>query len=232
MKYAVLLTLLGVAQSALAAQYRGIAWLLVWSGVSFIVVGAAYAGAGPGVFGKRPDGTMRAANVLLLLPYLLFTRTVWFLQTRLSREPARSEVLPGLWLGRRVGAAELPPDTRLVVDLTAEFPEPRAVRTGCSYLCLPVLDYTAPDERALQEVVLRVTACDEGVVYIHCALGHGRSALVTAAVLLGRGATGDAAEAERLVKAARPGVELSVVQRALLGRLAVADQEALSAEKV
>src|SRR5947209_17823719 len=67
-----------------------------------------------------------------------------------GREPCCPEVVPGIWVGRRAYARELPPDITLVVDLTAEFPEPRAVRAGRSYVCLPTLDATAPDAAVLK----------------------------------------------------------------------------------
>lgn len=215
MRNALTLLLVGAGQGALAALYPRAAWLLVWSGLGFCAVGAAYALRRPRVFGKREDGTLAWGPCVLLLPYLLFTWLLWYCQTRFSREAVCDEVSPGLWLGRRAGAQELPPGVTLVVDLTSEFSEPRAVRMDCAYLCLPTLDNAAPDPAAFGDAV-RKAAAWEGTVYIHCALGHGRSALLAAAVLMARGLAGNPEEAFARVKQARPGVRLNRSQWAFL----------------
>jgi hypothetical protein len=77
MKYAVLFLVLGPALIAEAVICRGLYWLLVWPGVSLTLVGLAYLRLGPGVFGKKPDGTLAWYSVLLLLPYLLAAWVVW-----------------------------------------------------------------------------------------------------------------------------------------------------------
>jgi protein-tyrosine phosphatase len=101
------------------------------------------------------------------------------------------------------------------VDLTAEFPEPRGVRTGRTYLCVPILDGAATDEQTLRELIDKIVAWPGGV-YIHCAMGHGRSAMVAAAVLLARGLAVTAGEAEQSLRRGRPGVRLNRAQHALL----------------
>jgi protein-tyrosine phosphatase len=102
-----------------------------------------------------------------------------------------------------------------VIDLTSEFSEPRAVRTGCAYLCLPTLDNAAPDPEVFREAVQKA-AVWESPVYLHCALGHGRSALVAAAVLRKRGLADSPEEAFAQVQQARPGVRLNRGQWAFL----------------
>ena len=217
-RYALILTLLGVAQLGLAVGAGSWLPLLVWSGLSWTAVGFAYGGVGAGVFGKGRDGDLCWGNVLALLPYLLFTWGVWHLRRLLSREAVADEVTPGLWLGRRCREAELPPSITLVVDLTSEFAEPRGVRNGRTYLCLPTLDAAAPDAAAFQIVVLAVAGWS-GPAYVHCALGHGRSAMLVMAVLLETGRAASVVEAERMVREARVRVKLNAVQRRLLDDL-------------
>lgn len=213
MRYAAFFTLLALAQTALALSRGGAFWLLLWPGLSFAIVGAAYALQKPSLLGKRRDGTLFPPAVVLLLPYFLFTWLVWHLQTRLTREPPFSEAAPGLWLGRRPAGDALPPGVAFVLDLTAEFPESRAVRFLPGYFCLPILDAAAPSKAALSQAVAAATAQTGGVL-VHCALGHGRSA--TAAILMAQRRAANAEDAERQVKTARPSVKLSDEQRALL----------------
>jgi protein-tyrosine phosphatase len=127
-----------------------------------------------------------------------------------------------LYAGRRVLASELPPGVALVIDLTAEFPEPRGVRTGRAYRSLPVLDAGLPDEAAFREAVKAAAACP-GAVYVHCAQGRGRTGLFVAAVLLARGLATTSAEAVARVRACRPGVRLKPAQRRTLDRFAAAN---------
>ncbi|HTU93187.1 MAG TPA: hypothetical protein VMF69_24115, partial [Gemmataceae bacterium] len=138
---------------------QGAGWLLMWPSLSFLVVAAAYAGLGPCLLGKRGDGSMALWAVFLLLPYLLLTWSLWYVQRRFSREPCCNEITPGLWIGRRAIAQELPPRIDLVIDLTAEFPEPRRIRSGRPYFCLPILDGSVPPENELRELVERIISC-------------------------------------------------------------------------
>lgn len=218
MLYAVFFLGLGAWLLVVALSGHAGGLLLAWPAASLLLVGAAYAGLGPRVLGKRPDGRLAWWAVLLLGPFLLLTWLVWHGQRLLSREDCGHEVAPGLWLGRRAFGRELPRGVSLVVDVTAEFPAP-VFPAGVSYLCVPILDGSAPPERVLRDLVAKADAWP-GPVYIHCAQGHGRSALVMAAVLLARGLAPDAPGAEALLRRARPAVGLKRAQRRLLERLA------------
>ena len=219
MKYAVRYCVFGMILAGAGACLGGAGWLLLWPAVSFMLIGGAYAGLGPRVCGKRPDGRMAWWAVFLLLPYLLTTWIGWHAIRRLSREACCDEVAPGVWVGRRPLPGDLPPDATLIVDLTAEFPSRRAVRHGRTYLCVPTLDATAPEETALRAAV-ETAAKWPGPVYIHCALGHARSATTAAAVLIRRGLAADATEAVVIMQQARPRIRLEKSQERLLERMA------------
>src|SRR5262245_61817349 len=128
---------------------------LLWPSLSFALVAVAYAGAGPRLFGKRPDGRLAWWAVVLLLPFLLFAWGVWHLQ-RLGKEAPAHEVAPGLWLGRRPLPHEVPPEVGLIVDLTVEFVALARVRAGREYRSLPTLDTHVPPEGRLRELVAEV----------------------------------------------------------------------------
>jgi len=214
-----LFVLLGSLFAALAvgAPLAGGPWFAcaaLWPAGSFFVVAAAYLRLGPGVLGKRSDGSLPLSRILALLPYFLFTWGVWRL-LRLGPEPPHNLVAPGVVLGRLPLAHELPPDVRLIVDLTAEFPRTSAGRLQCDYLCLPTLDAFVPSLDTC-EALVRQVATHPGPVLIHCAQGHGRSALVAGALLCLRGLANDADQAVAMMKCARPGVNLSASQRSML----------------
>lgn len=192
-----------------------IGWPALWAGAGFLWVALAYILDKPSMLGKRRDGRIAAWSWICLAPYLLFARLGLALHAARRNENPCDEVSPGLWLGRRVNA--LPGGIGLVADLTAEFPEPAGVMRGRRYLCLPTLDGAAPEETGFR-VLVEEAASFKGSVYVHCAVGHGRSAALVAGVLLRKGLASDVDEAVRLIRKARPKARLSGSQRSLLGR--------------
>jgi protein-tyrosine phosphatase len=216
-RYAITFWLLGICWIALAIDYRGPAWVLVWPGASFLFAGAAYAGAGPGIFGKRPDGSMTLIRLLAVFPYVGLAWCIWAVVRQISSEAPAHEVAARLWIGRRPTRGELPNNVDLIVDLTCELWESAAVRSARTYLCIPTLDGSMPSISQLQELVERIMQFD-GVALIHCAQGHGRSAAVAAAVLVTRGDADDVDQAIRQIQHVRPAVRVSQSQRRAVTR--------------
>lgn len=225
MKYAATFFLLGVCWVVVALVNGGWFWLLLWPAVSFLVLAWAYLTARPALLGKRDGGGIHAAALVLLLPYFLLTWVTWHVVRLGLRSGAGHEVAPGVYVGRRPYLRELPPDTRLVIDMTGEFIPARGIRLAAgeerSYLCVPTLDGSAPPDAAWEKISQAIGALPAGggSVYIHCAQGRGRSAAVAAAVLIARGLAKDVEEAERLMCEARPVVRLNAAQRAWARRV-------------
>jgi hypothetical protein len=191
--------------------------LLLWPAASFAIVASAYLGVGPRIFGKRSDGSMHLGATLVLLPYLLPYRALWWLlRARADSQPYVELVPRSLFVGRRLRAREFPSGLACVVDLTCEFESDtaRVVPPIAHYISLPILDAYVPSASVLVDVVRRINAVD-GAVYVHCAEGRGRVALVACAVLLSRGLARDVDEAIALLRAQRL-IILSGAQRALL----------------
>lgn len=218
---AVLFGIVGIAFICQAVQHGGWWWLLLWPGISFVTVAAGYFGLGARVFGKTADGTQRWWPVALLAPYLLFSRVVWEILTRVSREDCCNEVVPGLWLGRRPRPSEIPPEVGLLVDMTCEFPVPVCRSAGVQRLCLPTLDAMVPDDDSFRRAINTIVACP-APVYVFCAQGHGRSATLAAAVLIARADAPNVETAETMLRRLRPGVRLSRSQRAFVRRMTAA----------
>jgi protein-tyrosine phosphatase len=217
--YAVPLYAFGVVLVASGALL-GSWWLaLLWPGAACCVVATAYMTRSHGIFGKNSGGGLSKVRVVIFLPYLLGAWASWRFRVWLWQETPYHEILPNLFLGRRVGSAEeLPPDVRLVVDMTAEFAEPASVRKGRQYRCLPTLDGAPPDCDALLELV-ELLAGFEDRVYVHCAVGYGRSATVVCAVLIARGLAATPGKALHEVRRLRNGVMLGRRQYRLLAEV-------------
>ena len=222
MNYTVTLSLLGLAQIGLGVATGGIAgFFWAWSGASFLAVGMAYAGIGPRIFGKRPNGTLFWGNTLLLFPYMALTNLISWAKCRV-RPDSKHEIVDGLFLGQRLtNVRDLPEGTALVVDFTSELHEPKEIRAGRQYLYVPTLDTHVPEDRLLRaaiDTIVRQRDSGDGAVYVHCALGRGRSAMAVAGVLLASGLAESVQEAEAMVRARRTGIRLSRAQKAALER--------------
>lgn len=193
--------------------------------LSFGLVAVAYFGAGPRLLFKRASGRRHPAAWLIHWPYFALTALSYRLAVLFSRESAFVEIAPHVFLGRRLTASEGKcaeiEGWVAVLDLAAELPESRPLRELANYRSLPVLDATAPGLEQLRAAVewLKQHAAS-GPVYVHCALGHGRSATVVAAYLIAVGVAADAKSSVKHLRERRPGVRLNRAQRRVLNRFA------------
>jgi len=209
MRYATLLTILGLALTFFGLRMGPWGFLLLWAGLDFLLLGIAHMRGAHGVFGKRVDGTLPIWSWALYLPLLAYTVAVWHLLRLLSREARTNRVSEQLVVGRRLLPGEMPDSFANYVDLTAELQEPRAFRELPGYLAFPVLDASAPTPSELRSVVSRLRA---GPTFVHCAQGHGRTGLFALAVLLSSGGVRDVEEGLSLLASARPAICLNPEQ--------------------
>lgn len=204
---------------SLAAMLLGLgAWefhaiWLVWPALSFALVALGYFKLGAWMLGKQEDGTRKVWGYLLGGPFILFMHVLRFLLTKARwREAPWNEVATGIYVGRIVPLSALPKDAVTIVDLTSELLEDPAIRAAKNYICLPTLDGSAPDLDALVDL-LRQREQWPGAIYVHCAAGHGRSALVAACLVVLGGFAETIDEAMILMKEKRAKVHLVPLQR-------------------
>ncbi len=166
---------------------RTLSWsgiLPIWAGLSFVAVSSSYAINGAGIFGKSAQGDRAWWSSLILMPYLSLTWLMWWVFRTTDAAPCCDRITDQIWLGRRPTVAELPNDVDLVVDLTCEFTPQSALRNR--YLSLPILDHAIP-QLAEFDRFIQSLAQFSGTLYVHCAAGRSRSAMVVAALLLLKG---------------------------------------------
>ncbi len=224
-KYGVTLLLLAAACTFSALSLWGaVGWFalpFLYAAFSFLLLGIGYLGVGPRVFLKRADGRLHPLSFLLFGPYFLLNGFAFWLYRSGNPEAAHVEVLPNLYFGRRLTDKEARAarllSWRAVLDLAVEFTEVRELREIGRYCSLPVLDATAPTAEQLQTAVRWIAeSLPLGPVYVHCALGHGRSATAIAAYLLAQGEVGTVQEVVARLRALRPGIKLHPRQVARL----------------
>ncbi|QXH50881.1 phosphatase PAP2/dual specificity phosphatase family protein [Pseudomonas fakonensis] len=186
-------------------------WLL-WPALSLLLVALNYALFGAGGFQKGADGQLSVAARGLLAPYLL---GAW-VNSRLWtwRRAQADEVCEGVYLGRVPGKGEASGFVG-VVDLSAELAckipgaAQRPPAASQIYASLPTLDLITPSHELLQQAAQAIEHLRQpGPVLVCCALGYSRSASAVAAWLLTSGRCQTSAEAEVLIRKARPGVVL------------------------
>lgn len=191
------------------------------AGVAFVGVGVGYGKVGPTIFLKRGDGRLPLWSYLIFWPYHLLNWVGLGIFRLSGGENAFDEIVPGLYLGSRLTARDgeklCALGVQSVLDLTSELAEVKVLRTLPGYRCLPLLDTRAPSEEQLEGALgwLRERRA-VGPVYVHCALGHGRSATVVAAYLLQTGHVKSVEDAVQHIVAQRPKIGLSASQRRLL----------------
>jgi membrane-associated phospholipid phosphatase len=179
--------------------------LLLWPAWLLGAVAAAYFGAGPSIYRKQ-GGRLPLSAKIVLAPCLLGQYLSLICYRRHCR--AWDEVVPGVWIGRKLNRSEADRAVRqgitAVLDLTAEFSEASPFLTG-NYLNLPVLDLTAPTPAQLEEAAAFIQEHSlRGKVYVHCKIGYSRSAAAVAAYLLKNGRAKTAGEAVHLIRRVRP----------------------------
>lgn len=184
--------------------------VLLWPAVSLAILSAGYLGGGPRVFGKA-HGRLHPVGRLLLGPYL-GPLALWRIKDRIL-DARDHQIAPGLRLGRLVTRAEaralIDGGVTAVLDMTCEHAETKPLLDG-DYRNVQILDLTLPDLDTLHEAVSFVLPrMAQGCVYVHCAQGHGRSAIVAAACLLAGDDGLGVEEAIEVVRAVQPKAKLT-----------------------
>ena len=219
MKYSIFFFMGSIATASTAFRGETTSLFLLWCSLSLGIVAFGYGGLGARVVGKKSDGRMMPIAVLALAPYLVLTWLVWHFSRLIRREAPSNRLVEGVTVGRRLLGSEYPRHIQAVVDLTAEFPEVKVARMADKYWAFPILDASAPETEALVALIDEIREFS-GEIYIHCAEGHGRTALVAASLLLIRGEVGNVEEAVHRVLEQRPGAHMNRVQRQALESLA------------
>jgi membrane-associated phospholipid phosphatase len=165
---------LATAIGVLAAQIHwGWAVLPFWAAVSLGIVALGYGALGPRVF-RKYAGYVSIPARAVLAPYLLglwLTRH-WFWARGVGQP---KELCSGVHFGGLPKGAIA--RNVSIIDLTAEHNSQRVggQRAG-NYANFPVLDLTTPDNSTLNAIADRIDHDRaRGDVYVHCALGLGRS---------------------------------------------------------
>jgi hypothetical protein len=205
--------LVGISLIFLGFLNGGFCLIAGWLGLGFMLTSLGYAGIDAGIYGKKDSGQYPVWSIIIYLPFFLYTLMIWHLVQLFISENAYDRVTENIIIGRRLCQLEYPEGVENYVDLTAEFYEPKAVIENVNYIFLPILDGDIPDVQKLNAVFDKLS---NGITYIHCGQGHGRTGLFAALLLARRGKVSTLEEALALLKSKRPKLSLTAKQKAFV----------------
>ncbi len=185
-------------------------FLLVWLGISFFITGLGHLWIGPLIYGKNVTGQLPLWSKIIHWPFLLYALFVWHILRYFSKEHPHDQITENIIIGRRLLKTECPTGIINYVDLTAEFIEPKSIVENMNYIALPILDAGIP---SIEELNLALNKVTEQTTYIHCAQGHGRTAIFTIILLVTTGKTQNFEDAFSLIKKIRPAINLNSTQK-------------------
>lgn len=190
--------------------------------IAFLGVSLAYLLGNPRIFLKQPRGNLSWLSYLIFWTYFLLNTFTLALFCSFSKENSINEIIPNLYLGRRLWPFEVQYLSTFginsTLDLTAEFNEISFIRNHHDYWCIPILDTLAPTVKQLELAVawLKTRLDRQENVLVHCALGHGRSAIIIAAFILQSGIMKNSNDALNFIQSKRTGLHLSSFQQRVL----------------
>lgn len=189
--------------------------IFFWLTINALFFAIVYALNKPNWFLKSYKGKVNTFILILNLPWLIFTFIVWHIQRIFSNENRFDQITgTNIFIGRRLLSHELPQYINVVIDLTCEFNEPFFNKVA--YINIPLLDAVAPSQEIFTTIEDLKNKLIGKSVFIHCAQGHGRTALFTSILLVKLGVASNYCEAHKLILSSRPKATMSGSQKKFL----------------
>jgi hypothetical protein len=235
LKHSLTFLLISAACTAVGIRWGDfglVAIVFYYASLSFALLAAAYAGAGPKLLLKQASGRRSVFSWVLFAPYLMLNAATFWAFRRLSAEPSSGQVSHNLFFGRRMTdrEAEAMPCVH-ILDLAGEFSEVATFRSRSGYRSMPLLDAGAPSLDQLRDAAAWLaSAVESGPVYVHCALGHGRSGCVVIAYLLASGQVKLVDDGLQKLRSVRPGAKPNAAQQRRLAEFHAGLFQRLSTE--
>ncbi|MDX1959640.1 MAG: dual specificity protein phosphatase family protein [Leptospiraceae bacterium] len=190
--------------------------ILYWFSCSFFYLGGIYFLNKPNLLAKNQYlGRISGFIILFNLPYFLLINSIWFLKDTFSKENRTDYFFENYYIGKKVSFKNLPKNIETVVDLTAELNEDYDIVRNKNYILFPILDGSIPDINDFYLLIKKITNLQNNI-YIHCAEGHGRTAIVAIVLYLLKNKELSINDGISFVKSKREKISLNETQKEFL----------------
>lgn len=191
------------------------AFMFVWAGVSITLVSLAYGlelatASGAGLLRKSSTGHVPLLVSGILFPYTCSRFLKILLYRRITGEAPWTALGPHIYIGGRLFPREINQLRRqgvvAVLDVAAEVPRDWGMgNKGLDYEAMPVMDLSVPPvDQLLRGVDWATNHLNlDHKVLIQCTMGHGRSALFAAAVMIATGRASGVPDATAIIQSRR-----------------------------
>lgn len=144
------------------------------------------------IINKQRNGSINPLLLIINLPWLILTWNIFKLQILCSKENFCDQIEDtNIWISRRPTSKDDISKFEIIIDLTSEF---LSYKTNNQYISYPNLD-----GHILKNQPIISNFNKDKKTLIHCANGHGRSALFTAILLKENGVCSSIKESLNLI---------------------------------
>ncbi|MDH6310519.1 protein-tyrosine phosphatase/membrane-associated phospholipid phosphatase [Dysgonomonas sp. PFB1-18] len=180
-------SILFAVTALLIYQYiSGYGLILLWLSITLLLVGVAYVTSNHR-FLKREDGTINILKKVIYLPYTAIYKAFRLFFCKNEKHPV-TEIYPRVFLGPILNRKQADKfninDKTIVIDLSAELEENKAIRQKATYYSFPILDIGVAEKEYIDSIlktlsVLYTNMDSDQKIYIHCLMGYSRSVFIT-----------------------------------------------------
>lgn len=159
--------------------------ILLWLSATLLLVGIAYITSNHR-FLKREDGTISVLKKIIYLPYIAIYKIFRLFFCKNGKHPV-TEIYPRVFLGpilnqKQVDEFNINSKT-IVIDLSAELEENKAIRQKSVYHSFPILDIGVAEKEYIDSILKTLSGLyanmdSDQKIYIHCLMGYSRSVFI------------------------------------------------------
>jgi hypothetical protein len=202
--------------NALEAESYLFKIFLYWLAFSYTFIALIYFINKANSFFKNKDsGKIPVFIILLTIPYFLLIYSIWYFKYKFSKENKINFFFENYYIGKKILFQDLPNEIEVVIDLTSEFNEDSNILKNRKYILFPILDGSIPDIDDFYLFIKEISKIQSNI-YIHCAEGHGRTALVGIVLYLIKNKKCSFEDGLTFIKSKRDNIRLNNTQEEFL----------------
>lgn len=164
-----------------AILFEGTLFLMLWCACNFYLIAIAYFCNFSKILMKDKNGQIPFWVTIFFFPFRMLLHFSFLLSRLFKKTNTLKQINQNIYCGPRVVYGSIPEAVDAIIDLTYEFSEASKIKEGKAYYSFPILDGMPPSDAKIVEFIQNIK---EKPVYIHCAMGHGRTSMFTILYLI------------------------------------------------